>query len=186
MKRTEYTSSAARRSVMIAVLAAVLIILTAFPAVAQQLRTVGVVDVDLVYNTFYADSQAVRDLERLHNEYQTEIDGYLRELQSLRAERAEANQAGERDLVADLTEEIDELDTFISDLALQRRQQLQARQDALLSDEFLTNLQRAIEFVAEGEGYSLVLRSDTSGLQWWSQDVDISDAVLARLRQITN
>ena len=80
-----------------------------------------------------------------------------------------------------LDDQIAELEREIADLARRRRGQLQSRQAELLSDRFVRDLQNAIEFAAESEGYTVVLRADSDGLQWWSPEVDISDAVLARL-----
>ncbi len=152
---------------------------------AEQLTTVAVIDIDRVYNTFYRDSQAVRELERLRSEYQREIDGHLEELEELRDQRLQARNRGNEGRVADLDREILEMSRFIEDLSQRRREQLQLQQEQLVSNDFLNQLQQAIQHVAESEGYTVVIRSDTSGLQWWSQEVDISDLVLERLWQTT-
>lgn len=150
-------------------------------AVAQQITTVGIVDINLVYNSFYQDSLAVRELERLQRDYQREIDEQVRLLESLRDQRLAAQEAGLESRVEDLDLEIVELQQFVTDLARRRRTQLDARQAELLSDEFLRQLQEAIQFVAESEGFTVILRTDAAGLQWWSSEVDISALVLERL-----
>ncbi|MFP4153135.1 MAG: OmpH family outer membrane protein [Alkalispirochaeta sp.] len=151
---------------------------------AEQLTTVGIVDINRVYNSFYRDSQAVRDLERLRREYQREIDEQVAELETLRDRRVRAEEMGNENLVEDLDLEIMELQRFVEDLTRRRRQQLEARQDSLLSDSFLQQMQEAIQYVAESEGYTVVLRTDQPGLQWWSSEVEISDQVVQRLIQI--
>lgn len=155
-------------------------------ATAQQISTVGVVNIDQVYNSFYRDSQAVRDLERLRRQYQQEIDDHVRELETLQDRRFSAQEAGNEGRVAQLDEQMGDLRRFLEDLTARRRQQLAARQEQLLSDEFLRRLQDAIQFVAESEGLTLILRSDTDGLQWWSSEVDVSEQVLQRLIQTSN
>ncbi|MFP4330598.1 MAG: OmpH family outer membrane protein [Alkalispirochaetaceae bacterium] len=152
----------------------------------EQLTTVAVINIDRVYNTFYRDSQGVRELERLRTEYQSEIDQQLRELESLRDQRLQARNRGDQRRVSELDREILEMTRFVEDLGRRRREQLQLQQEQLLSNEFLNQLQQAIQFVAESQGYTVVVRSDTSGLQWWSQEVDISDLVLERLWQTTD
>ena len=151
----------------------------------EQLTTVAVINIDKVYNTFYRDSQAVRELERLRQEYQNEIDDQLEELEDLRDQRLRARNRGNQDRVAELDRQILEMTRFVEDLSQRRREQLQLQQERLLSNDFLNQLQQAIQHVAESEGYTIVVRSDTTGLQWWSQEVDISDLVLERLWQTT-
>lgn len=151
---------------------------------AEQLTTVGIVDINRVYNSFYRDSQTVRELERLRREYQSEIDGYVQDLESLRDRRFRADQLNNTRQVDDLDEEILQMQTFLEDLTRRRRAQLESRQNELLSDEFLQQLQEAIQFVAESEGYTVVFRTDSPGLQWWSSEVDISELVLERLIEV--
>lgn len=150
----------------------------------EQLTTVGIVDISRVYNSFYRDSQAVRELERLRREYQQEINDQVEELENLRDQQTRAESLGNDRRVEELDEEIIQLQRFLEDLTRRRRQQLESRQQDLLSDQFLQQLQEAIQFVAESEGYTVVLRTDQQGLQWWSSEVDISDQVVQRLIQI--
>lgn len=160
--------------------------LTVNTAVAnQQLSTVGVVDVQRIYNSFFRDSQAVRDLERLREQYQNEINSHIERLEELRAQRLEARDNDNQRAEIRLDEEITELEAFIQELTQRRRRQLEIQQERVTSDSFLEDVQRAIAFVAESEGYTVVLRSDMDGLQWWSSVVDISDEVLDRLRATT-
>ncbi|TVQ39853.1 MAG: OmpH family outer membrane protein [Spirochaetaceae bacterium] len=163
------------------------LLLTALVATgaAEQLTTVAIINIDRVYNTFYRDSQEVRELERLRREYQDEIDAQVRELQNLRQRHTIALDQNNTITATRLESQIAEKERFIEDLARRRRAQLEARQARLLSDDFLNRMQQAIQYVAETEGYTVVLRADTEGLQWWSSTVDISDKVLARLRTIS-
>lgn len=164
---------------------AVLLLILPASASAQQLATVGVVNINQVYNSFYRDSQAVRDLERLRRQYQQEIDDHVRQLETLRDRRFSAQEAGNTLRAEQLEDQIIEMQRFLEDLTARRRQQLNARQEQLLSDEFLRRMQNAIQYVAETEGYTIIIRSDTAGLQWWSSEVDVSENVLQRLIQIS-
>ncbi len=148
---------------------------------AEQLTTVGVIDINRVYNSFYRDSQQVRELERLRAEFQAEINDEIAVLEQLRDRRLRAAATNNQARVDDLDDEIVQRTRFLEDLTRRRRQQLELRQQELLSDEFLQQLQDAIQYVAESEGYTLIIRSDVNGLQWWSAEVDVSDLVLERL-----
>lgn len=150
---------------------------------AEQLTTVGVIDINKVYNSFYRDSQQVRELERLRSEYQAEINEEVLRLNNLRDQRTRAVALNNTSRLEGLDDEISQLTSYLEDLTRRRRQQLDLRQQELLSDEFLQQLQDAIQYVAESGGYTVILRSDYSGLQWWAAAVDISDLVLERLIQ---
>jgi outer membrane protein len=163
----------------------VVLALVGVGASAEQLTTVAVIDITRVYNSFYRDSQQVRELENLRQQYQSEIESHRRELQRLEDRRAEAEERGDEERADELDQQILEKRQFLQDLAARRQRQLDAREESLVSDAFLQQLLDAIEFVAESEGYTIVLRRDTEGLQWWSSAVDISDLVLDRLRQTT-
>ena len=167
------------------ILVALLLPLFAGVVAAEQLTTVAIVNIDRVYNTFYRDSQEVRELERLRREYQEEIDAQVRELESLRQRHTIALDQNNSFTANRLETQIADKERFIEDLARRRRSQLEARQTRLLSDDFLNRMQQAIQFVAESEGYTVVMRTDSEGLQWWSSAVDISDKVLARLRTVS-
>jgi len=177
------TSIRPGRSTLTAVVLAALVA-AALPA--QQLTTVGVVDTDRVYNSFYRDSQAVRELERLRQEYQQEINGELQQLESLRDRRLLAQEQGNDRLVENLNREISQLERYLEDLTQRRRRQLEERQNSLLSDDFFADMQSAIQFVAESLGFTVVLRADSDGLQWWSSEVDISEQVVQRLIQVAD
>lgn len=155
-------------------------------AAAQQLTTVAVVDVNRVYTTFYRDSEAVRQLEQLRQQYQNEIDREVQQLNQLQNQRTQAENAGNESRVEELTQQINEQRRYVEDLTQRRRSQLEQREDNLLTNDFLQRMQRAIEFVAENEGYTVVFRTDQNGLQWWSPTVDITESVLQRLRQTSN
>jgi outer membrane protein len=127
----------------------------------------------------------VRELESLRQQYQAEIESHRRELQRLEDQRVEAENRDDDERVDELDQQILEKRQFLQDLTARRQRQLDAREENLVSDDFLDQLLDAIEFVAESEGYTVVLRRDTAGLQWWSSAVDISDLVLDRLRQTT-
>jgi outer membrane protein len=150
---------------------------------AEQLTTVGIIDIQRVYNSFYRDSRAVRELEQLRERYQSEIDREVQELENLESDLAEARDRGNDTRADRLQSEVDRQRRYVEDLTSRRREQLQQRQENLVSDDFLNRLQQAIVYVAESEGYTVVIRTDQEGLQWWSPTVDISDQVLERLRQ---
>lgn len=163
----------------------VVLFLGAVFAWGEQLTTVAIIDITRVYNSFYRDSAQVRELENLRQQYQAEINEERARLRQLEDQRLEAREEGDDERVEELDARILEQRQFLQDLAARRQRQLDAREENLVSDEFLAQLQDAIEYVAQSEGYTIVMRRDAAGLQWWSSEVDISDLVLERLRRTT-
>jgi outer membrane protein len=150
---------------------------------AEQLTTVGVVDISTVYNSFFQDSLAVRELEELKESIQQELDGHVAILRRLQEQKLEAESAGREDEALRLDQEIYEKTQYIQDFQRIKQRQLYDRQQRLLnSDSFLAQLQSAIAFVAEANGFTIVVSANDDKLLWWSQEVDITDLVLERLR----
>lgn len=164
-------------------IAAILIIFAASGIAAEQLTTVGVVDITRVYNSFFADSTAVRELENLKEEIQQELDGHVAILRRLQEQKLDAESDGDEDEALRLDEEIYEKQQYIQDFQRIKQRQLYDRQQRLLNSEtFLSELQSAISFVAEANGFTVVVSSNDDKLLWWSQEVDITNLVLERLR----
>ncbi len=152
-------------------------------AFAEQLTTVGVVDVSTVYNSFFQDSLAVRELEELKESIQQELDGHVAILRDMQERKLEAESAGRNSEALRLDEQIFEQTQYIQEFQAVKQRQLYDRQQRLQnSDSFYSQLQNAIAFVAEANGFTIVVNANDDKLIWWSQEVDITDLVLERLR----
>ena len=151
---------------------------------AEQLTTVGVVDITAIYSSFFSDSAAVRSLEALRASIQRELDSHVADLRNLQQRKLEAENAGRESEALRLDNEIFEKTEFIQEFQQVKERQLQDRQNNLLgSQSFLNQLQSAIRYVAEASGFTIVVSASDDKLIWWSQEVDITDLVLERLRE---
>lgn len=151
---------------------------------AEQLTTVGIVDVTKVSTAFFRDSQAVRELENLTNRLQTEIDGITAEINQLKDRKLQAENSGDQARALKLDEEIYNKTNYLRDYFRIKNAQLQERRNRLAeSSSFLAQLQQAISFIAEDQGYNVIMKSSDPNLLWWSRQVDITDLVIARLLQ---
>ena len=83
-----------------------LLVLFASALGAEQLTTVGIIDISRVYNSFYRDSQAVRELEELRERYQAEIDREVQELEDLKDDLTEAQDDGNQTRIEQLQSRI--------------------------------------------------------------------------------
>ena len=147
---------------------------------AQQLTTVAVVNIRQVYDDYFSQ-QSSATTDAIQQRYQGLIDEQRGVLQGLNDARRQAHSEDSRERMAEIDREIARVNTAISQLNQQRNNEVRARRRNRLPDVFLQNLQRSIVFVAESRGYTVVLRADNEGIQWWSSVVDITKEVLARL-----
>jgi outer membrane protein len=154
------------------------------PVSAEQLTTVGIVDVSRVSTAFFRDSQAVRELEDMTARMQKEIDGITAEINELKNRKLQAENSGDQARALKLDEEIYNKTNYLKDFFRIRNTQLQERRNRLAeSSSFLTQLQQAIAFIAEDQGYNVIMKSSDPNLLWWSRQVDITDLIIARLLQ---
>jgi outer membrane protein len=153
-------------------------------AVAEQLTTVAVVDTARVYTTFFKESQAVRDWEKLKLATQDELNKYFAETTKLNADRLEAVKRGDATEAMRLEQDIARRNQFYNDYKKVKQQQIADIGKSLSqSDSFLSEVQAAIKYVAEGEGYTVVFDAATSGLRFYSPEIDITDKVLEQLKK---
>jgi outer membrane protein len=154
------------------------------PLSAEQLTTVGIVDVTKVSTAFFRDSQAVRELEDLTTRLQSEIDGITAEINQLKDRKLQAENSGDQARALRLDEEIYNKTNYLRDYFRIKNTQLQERRNRLAeSSSFLTQLQQAIAFIAEDQGYNVIIKSSDPNLLWWSRQVDITDLIITRLLQ---
>jgi outer membrane protein len=153
-----------------------------FTLLGQQLTTVGIVDIGKVTMAFYRDSQAVRELEEMTKRLQGELDAITAEINQLKERQLEAERAGNKTLSLQLEEQITSKTNYLREYYRIKNAQLQERRNRLAeSSSFLSELQQAIAFVAEDQGYSVILKSSDPNLVWWSKQVDITELVIQRL-----
>ena len=150
----------------------------------QQLTRFAVVDLSKVYIAFSRDSRAVRDFEQRSASVQSEINRRTKEAQEIKAKQAEAVMRGDQ-------AEANRLETQYYRMSEALRDYYQS-QTAILEDmkkrisqpgSFMDQLYDEIRYIAESEGYSMVLNlNDNTGIVWYSTTVDITDRLIKSLQ----
>jgi len=150
----------------------------------QQITRIAVVDLPRVYTAFFRDSQAVRQFEERSARLQADINTRSREIQDLRSRHADA-------VLADNQAEALRLETLINRRTEALRDFYQTRTAALedersrlmQSSQFLNQIHNEIRYIAESEGFSMVMNlKDNPSILWYSTSVDITDALIRRLQ----
>ena len=150
---------------------------------AQQLTRFAVVDLPKVYTAFFRDSRAVREFEERSARVQSEIDRMTREIQELRSRQADAVLQGDQTLSMRLESEIYRKSEFLREYYNLKTAELEDQRRRLAqSGAFLEQVYSEIRFIAESEGYSMVLNlKENTEILWYSPTVDITDRVIQNL-----
>jgi outer membrane protein len=158
-------------------------LLGALPARAQQLTRFAVVDLPRVYTAFFRDSRAVREFEERSTRVQNEIDRMTREIQELKSRQADAVLQGNQELSMRLENEIYRKSEFLKEYYKLKTAELEDQKKRLTqSGTFLEQVYDEIRYIAESEGYSMVLNlKENNSILWYSPTVDITDKLIQNL-----
>lgn len=153
------------------------------PLAAQQLTTVAVFDLERVVLDFYQDASAVRDFRSSESEYQEDLARLESTLVDYQSRRANALDRNDARTAQRLREDISALEEDI--LALNERWFAERQQlySELAGNDFYARLYETIRFVAEDNGFSVVLDSNALGsaLFFYSPEIDITEQVITEL-----
>ena len=152
-------------------------------AEAQILTRFAVVDLNRVYMAYFSESRPVREYNERRTRVQTELDRMTVELNSLRAEMAEARARGNTEQILRLEMEVNRRTDFLREYYQTQMTALESQLSRLTQDSsFLEQIYDEIRFIAESEGYSAVLNlGDAAGILWYSPTVDITDRLIRSL-----
>jgi len=150
----------------------------------QMLTRFAVVDLSRVYIAYFQESRAVREFEERSSRVQNEVNTRSREIQELRARQSEAALRGDQAESNRLETQIYRMsealrDYYQTQMAILEDQRIRLTQ----SGSFLNEVHDEIRYIAESEGYSMVLNlNDNNGIVWFSPTVDITARLIQNLR----
>jgi len=153
------------------------------PLKAQMLTRFAVVDLPRVYLAFFSESRAVRNFEEQSARVQSEIDRMTGEIQNLRVQQVSAQAQGNHEQAFRLETEINRRTDFLREYHRTMTAQLEIMRNNLTQGGgFLEQVYDEIRFIAESEGFSMVLNmTDNTGILWFSPTVDITDRLIRNL-----
>jgi outer membrane protein len=152
-------------------------------AEAQQLTRFAVVDLPKVYTAFMRESRAVRDFEERSARVQADFDRMTAEIQTLKLNQVNAQAHGDMEQALRLEAEIIRRSDFLKEYYKTRTAELDSIRSRLTqSGAFLEQVYDEIRYVAESEGYSMVLNlKENTGILWYNPTVDITDKIIKNL-----
>ena len=154
-------------------------------AEAQQITRFAAVDLSRVYMSFFPQSRAVRDFEDQSAKVQAEIDRMSADIQNLRINLVNAQYQGLQEQALRLENEINRRNEFLKDYYRTKTAELEMIRSRLIQSEaFVEQVYDEIRYIAESEGYSMVLNiKENTGILWYSPTVDITDKVIRSLME---
>ena len=150
---------------------------------AQQLTRFAVVDLPRVYLAFFADSRPVREFEERAARVQADIDRMTREIQELKSRQVNAVMAGNQTEALRLENEVFRRTEFLREYYQTKTAELETIKRTLSqSGTFLDQVYDEIRYIAESEGYTMVLNlKENNSILWFSPTVDITDKLIQSL-----
>ena len=166
-------------------LAAIVFLALAATAFGEQITRVGVLDIEKVYSVYFRESRSVKELQEMKAEVLREIGRIDDEISALEAQKLQADSDRNNDLSLKLDTDIFKKKQYRDDYRRIKMDQLRKMSERIsLSDAFLDELVAAIQFVAESEGFSVILNKSGQFEQFfffYTKEVDITDKVIQEL-----
>ncbi|UCF99274.1 MAG: OmpH family outer membrane protein [Spirochaetaceae bacterium] len=173
------------KKIAIGALLLLFLIASGIPLFADQITRVGILDIEKVYSIYFRESKAVKELQQLRADVLREISRIDEEILLLESQKLDAESRGDGEAALRLDREIFQKKQYRDDYRRIKMDQIRKRSETLYkSDEFLDELLQAIEYVAESEGFSLVLNSSGQFSQFfffYTKEVDITELVIQEL-----
>jgi len=151
----------------------------------NPITKVAVVDVNRVIQTFVGTLDEAKTYAEKRDRVQAEINRLTKELQELNIKLNEAIKEDDKNLIHDLEKQFDAKKQSVQLYISTSQADLDKDLERVVSNNsaFMTRLNSALKYVAESDGYSLVLnKQETAGILWSSPSVDITNKVIERLR----
>ena len=149
---------------------------------AEDITKVAVLDYSRILSAFYADSAEVRRIEEMKSAFAEEVRRLQDEIQDLEERKLDAENRGDSRSALDLDSRIQDRKQYFQEYTRVRSSQIQrALSDLSSSNALAQEILREIQYVAESNGFSIVLKRSDPNLLWWSYETDITELVLERL-----
>ena len=150
---------------------------------AQQITKFGVVDTARVYQAYFRDSTPVRNYESKKQEFQSEIDKMVSDLQNLHDRKLEYEKNGDESAAMNIEAQITKKTDFINEYTNAKNVELESLKKSLQDNAaFCKQLYNTLSRIAEKGGYSMILSlQQSNAILWYSRSVDITDEVISQL-----
>jgi len=157
--------------------------LVQFSLHAEVLSKIGIVNFSRIVEDYFSESAAWREVDSMRERYEEGKNEILEDIDELRVEKLEEERKGNEREVLKLDDKIYQKQEYLKEFHSVWTNRINSKiQNIYQSSTFTAEILDAIEYVAENEGYSIILRSQDPNILWYNREVDITELILERLR----
>ena len=168
----------------IAIIGLLLALLVPAVVSAEQLSKIGIVNFSKIIEDYFAESSAWREIDAMRGQYEEGKDGILEEIDQLKLQKLTAQNDGDERRVLQLEERIYQKQEYLKEYHNVWQSRINTKVESIsTSSSFTAEIYQAVKYVAESQGYSVIMRSRDPDIIWYNQEVDITNLVLERLRR---
>jgi len=161
-----------------------MILLAAVSVSAEQLSKIGLVNFSKIIEDYFSESSAWREIDAMRQQYQQGVDSIMAEIDQLKAQKLEAENKDDQISALQLDDRIYKRQEYLKEFHNIWSSRINSKiQNVSTSSSFTSEIYSVIKYVAESEGYSVIMRTQDPNILWYNQAVDITDLVLERLRR---
>ena len=158
-------------------------ILIAFSITAEPLSKIGVVNFTRIIEDYYSESSAWREIDSMRNEYQRGLNTIVNEIEQLKTQQLEAQRQNNEISALQLGERLYQRQEYMKEYHNVWSTRIdRAIANMSTSNTVTTEIYTAIRYIAETQGYSVIMRTQDPNILWYSQSIDITDLVIERLK----
>ncbi len=157
------------------------IISTSF-LLAEKLTMIGVVDLTKIVSDYFKESTAWREIDELTNKVDETTNEKMDEIRELQGQKITAENNNNDNLVLRLDDDILKKQQYLQEYHKIMSDRIASKKENLLtSSGFSKEIIETIQFIAENEGFSIVLRKKDPNILYYNYEVDITEKVIERL-----
>ncbi len=167
----------------IIILATAILVFSVFSVSAEQLSKIGIVNFSRIVEDYFAESSAWREIDAMREKYNTGRDEILDDINDLKMEKLEAQNNNDSTKALKLDNEIYKKQEYLKEFHSVWQNRINSKiQGVSQSSTFTAEILDAITYIAESEGYSMIMRTQDPDILWYNHEIDVTDKVLERLR----
>jgi len=149
---------------------------------AEKLTMIGIVDLTKIVSNYFKESAAWREIDELTQKVEETTNSKLEEIKTLQGKKIEAQNKGDDTLALQLDNEIEKKKQYLQEYHKIMSDRISSKKENLLaSSGFSKEIIEAISYIAEDQGFSIVLRKKDPNILYYNYEVDITDKVIDRL-----
>lgn len=159
------------------------LVLSAFSLSAEQLSKIGIVNFSRIVEDYFAESSAWREIDTMREKYNEGRDEILDEINDLKMDKLQAENDNNEIKALKLDDEIYNRQEYLKEFHSVWQTRINNKiQGVYQSSTFTAEILDAITYIAESEGYSMIMRTQDPNILWYNHEIDVTNLVLERLR----